>query len=79
VQAQVTTVEGETHRVGPDPTQLTPLGRRLLELRLEGIAEGELLLTTWEELKAMFRNRRCAKMSQMGRSAQSVTRRYPGT
>lgn len=51
-------VEEEAHRVGLDPAQLSPLGRRLLELRVQGIAAGEQLLSTWDELEAEIRDRR---------------------
>lgn len=50
--------EDEARRLGLDPTQLSPLGRRLLELRAQAIAAGEPLLTTWEELDAEIAERR---------------------
>lgn len=48
----------EARRLGLDPTRISPLGRRLLELRAEGIASGEPLLATWEELDAEIAERR---------------------
>ncbi|HEU4785423.1 MAG TPA: hypothetical protein VFS83_18935 [Ktedonobacterales bacterium] len=50
--------EEEARRLGLDPTRLSPLGRRLLELRAQAIAAGEPLLTTWEELDAEIAERR---------------------
>lgn len=50
--------EEEARRLGLDPTHLSPLGRRLLELRAQAIAAGEPLLTTWEELDAEIAKRR---------------------
>lgn len=50
--------EEEALRLGLDPTKLSPLGRRLLQLRAEGIESGEPLLTTWEELDAEIAERR---------------------
>jgi uncharacterized protein (DUF433 family) len=45
-------VEDEARRLGLAATGLSPLGRRLLELRAKGIAAGEPPLTTWEALDA---------------------------
>ncbi|HEY7342097.1 MAG TPA: DUF433 domain-containing protein [Ktedonobacterales bacterium] len=50
--------EEEARRLGLDPKHLSPLGRRLLELRAQAIAAGEPLLTTWEELDAEIAERR---------------------
>lgn len=50
--------EEEARRLGLDPTRISLLGRRLLELRAEGIASSEPLLTTWEELDAEIAERR---------------------
>lgn len=50
--------EEEARRLGLDPAHLSPLGRRLLELRAQAIAEGEPLLTSWEELDAEIAERR---------------------
>ena len=55
---QPAAVDEEARRVGLDPAQLSPLGRRLLELRVQGIAAGEPLLSTREALEAEIRERR---------------------
>lgn len=52
------TAEEEALRLGLDPTRLSPLGRRLLDLRAKGIASGEQLLSTWEALDAEIADRR---------------------
>lgn len=51
-------VEAEARRVGLDPAQLSPLGRRLLEIRVQAAAAGEQFLGTWEELDAETAERR---------------------
>ena len=51
-------VEAEARRVGLDPTHLSPLVRRLLELRVQAAAAGERFLTTREELDAEIADRR---------------------
>lgn len=51
-------LEEEARRLGLDPAHLSPLGRRLLELRVQAIAAGEPLLTSWEELDAEIAERR---------------------
>jgi uncharacterized protein (DUF433 family) len=48
----------EARRVGLDPTRLSSLGRRLLELRAQGIAAGEPPLASWEDLDAEIAERR---------------------
>ncbi len=48
----------EARRLGLDPAHLSPLGRRLIELRAQAIAAGEPLLTTWEALDAEIAERR---------------------
>lgn len=50
--------EDEAHRLGLDAAGLSPLGRRLLELRSQGIAAGEPSITTWEALDAEIAERR---------------------
>ena len=50
--------EEEARRLGLDPAHLSPLGRRLLELRAQAIAAGEPLITSWDELDAEIANRR---------------------
>ncbi len=50
--------EDEAHRLGLDAAGLSPLGRRLLELRAQGIAAGEPTITTWEALDAEIAERR---------------------
>ena len=56
--AEPTMAEEEARRLGLDPAHLSPLGRRLLELRAQAIAAGEPLLTTWGELDAEIAERR---------------------
>lgn len=51
-------VEDEARQLGLDPAELSPLGRRLLELRAQGIAAGEPPIATWEELDAEIAERR---------------------
>jgi uncharacterized protein (DUF433 family) len=51
-------VEEEARRVGLDPTKLFPLGRCLLELRVQGIASGERLFSSWDEVDAEIAERR---------------------
>ena len=51
-------IEDEARRLGLDPAHLTPLARRLIELRAQMIASGEPLLSTWEELEAEIAERR---------------------
>lgn len=59
-EAEVTPeeVEAEARRVGLDPARLSPLARRLLELRVRAAAEGQRFLTTWGELDAEIAERR---------------------
>jgi uncharacterized protein (DUF433 family) len=56
--AKPSQAEEEARRLGLDPARLSPLGRRLLELRAQAIAAGEPFLTTWEELDAEIAERR---------------------
>lgn len=51
-------VDDEARRVGLDPDALSPLGRRLLELRARGIAAREPRISSWEELEAEIAARR---------------------
>jgi uncharacterized protein (DUF433 family) len=51
-------VEDEARRLGLDPADLSALGRDLLELRVQGIAYGEPLLSSWKELDAEIAERR---------------------
>lgn len=55
---QSTAVEDEAYRLGLDAAGLSPLGRRLLALRAQGIAAGEPPITTWEALDAEIAERR---------------------
>ena len=58
IDAAPTMVEEEVRRLGLDPAHLSPLGRRLLELRAQAIAAGEPPLTSWEEIDAEIAERR---------------------
>lgn len=51
-------VEAEALRVGLDPAKLSPLGRRLLELRVQAAAAGEMFLSSRKELDAEIADRR---------------------
>lgn len=51
-------IENEAHQLGLGTANLSPLGRRLLELRAQSTAAGEPPLTTWEALDAEIAERR---------------------
>ncbi len=50
--------EREARELGLDPARLSELGRRLLELRADGIAAGEPRISSWDELDAEVAERR---------------------
>jgi uncharacterized protein (DUF433 family) len=50
--------EEEARKMGLDTSNISPLGRDLLELRAQAAADGEQFLSTWEELDAEIADRR---------------------
>lgn len=55
---KTTAVEDEARRLGLDAADLSLLGRRLLELRAQGITAGEQPIMTWDALDAEIAERR---------------------
>lgn len=51
----------QARALGLDPAALSPLGRDLLAIRAQGIAAGEPLISSWEELDAEIADRRGAR------------------